>query len=273
MIYRSTRGRTRPWTAERGYSLVEMMVAIAVALFLLAGMVSILQTTRRSSGNQTALTQLQDSERIAMTMLSSSVEAAGYYPDPDTNSISDELAAEGNFQVGQVVFGGPNAVTINGNSTGDILTVRYNAGPNEDVINCQGATNATGTGPVEYVNTFAIQVDANNVPYLGCSTDGGNTYAPLATNVSKMEISYGVGTASTIPNTTGIAVDTYLATADMVNAGQLNPYLWTNVYSIKVTLTFPNPMPGQPGASPRPIQFTRVIGIMSRIGVNVVSFQ
>jgi type IV pilus assembly protein PilW len=273
MTKRSTRSRRRLWTAERGYSLVEMMVAIAVALFLLAGMVSILQTTRRSSGNQTALTQLQDSERIAMTMLSSSIETAGYYPDPDTNSIADQLAALGNFQVGQVVFGGTNPLLINGNSTGDILTVRYNANPKEDVINCQGTSNVNLVNPAKYVNTFAIQLDANNVPYLGCSVDGGNTYAPLATNVSKMEISYGVSTASTVPNTTGVPVDTYLATADMVNAGELNPYLWTNVYSVKVKLTFPNPMPGQPGVSPQPIQFTRVIGIMSRIGVNVVSFQ
>ena len=59
----------------------------------------------------------------------------------------------------------------------------------------------------------------------------------------------------------------------MIAAAKLNPFLWTNVYSIKVTLTFPNPLANQPGASTTPIQFTKVIGIMSRIGVDVTSTQ
>ena len=47
-------------TFERGYSLIEILVAMAVALFLLGGMLTILQTTHKVSGNQNLLAQLQD---------------------------------------------------------------------------------------------------------------------------------------------------------------------------------------------------------------------
>jgi len=61
--------------AERGFTLVELMVAITVALFLLGGLFATVQSTRRTYGNQNLMAQLQDNERLAMTMLSTAIES------------------------------------------------------------------------------------------------------------------------------------------------------------------------------------------------------
>ena len=264
-----------PRAQQTGYSLVELSVALAVALFLLAGLFSVLQNTRKTSTSQSQLAALQDNERMALTMITGVVEAGGYYPRPDTNTISDQLPAGGVFnQTGQIVYGTANPTA----TLGDTLTVRYNAGANEDVIDCKGTTNAASTAAASYVNQFLVMQDSpKTAPYLACTTDGVN-YAKLVNNVAKMEVSYGINSAATIANTTGAAVDSYVATADMPAAVALNPVVWTNVYSVKVKLSFVNPLyaqPGQPAAPGQPatIPFTKVIGIMSRVGVDVVSFK
>lgn len=272
----TTRLSAHPRAQEAGYSLVEMSVALAVALFLLAGLFSVLQNTRKASTSQTQIAELQDNERIALTMITGVVEAGGYYPNPDTNTISGQLPVSGVFaQTGQIVYGTANPTA----GLGDTLTVRYNAGANEDVIDCKGTTNAANAAAASYVNQFLIQQDsATTPPYLACTTDGGTTYAKLVNNVAKMEVSYGVNSAATVANTTGAAVDSYVRTADMAAAVAANSVLWTNVYSVKVKLSFVNPLYAQPGQPAAPgqqptIPVTKVIGIMSRVGVDVVSFK
>lgn len=276
MKHAITRRRAHPRAQQTGYSLIELSVALVIALFLLAGFFSILQNTRKTSTSQSQIAELQDNERIALTMISGVIEAGGYYPKPDSNTITDQLPAGGVFgQTGQIVYGTTNVNP----ALGDTLTVRYNADAGEDVIDCKGATNAASTSAAAYVNQFLIMQDSTTTPpYLACTTDGGNTYAKLVNNVAKLEVFYGVNSAATIANTTGVPVDKYVATADMAAAAAANPALWTNVYSVKVKLSFVNPLyaqPGQPTAPGQPatLAFTKVIGIMSRVGVDVVSFK
>ena len=71
---------------QRGFTLIEILVALFVGLFLLGGLFTILQTTRRTSSNQTGLTQLQDEQRMAMSMLNDVVQNAGYF---DGQHLSD----------------------------------------------------------------------------------------------------------------------------------------------------------------------------------------
>jgi type IV pilus assembly protein PilW len=263
-------GMLRVRATQRGYSLVELSVAMVIALFLLAGFLTVLQGTRRTSTNQNLLAQLQDNERIAMTMITNVIESAGYYPNPETSQFDQELPIRAPFvKIGQAVTGLPNA-----NATlGDMMTIRYNAGPSEDVIDCVGDTNSgNAAGEARYVNQFAIQqpADPTQPPYLACSVDGGNTFVKLVNNVSRMDILYGVSTTATEDNSTNGAVDSYL------NAGAMSDSNWTNVYSVKVTLTFLNPLYSQPGkpvdpSQPQFITFSKIIGLMSRVGVDVVN--
>ena len=68
------------FAAQRGFSMVELVVAMSIGVFLLAGLFTILQGTRHASSDQTALAQLQDNERIAMSVMTDIVQAAGYFP-------------------------------------------------------------------------------------------------------------------------------------------------------------------------------------------------
>ena len=43
--------------------------------------------TRRTSATQSALSQLQDNQRIAMTLITNIVQKAGYFADPVTQQL------------------------------------------------------------------------------------------------------------------------------------------------------------------------------------------
>ncbi len=81
-----TRVSCTPRPRMRGFTLVELMVTIAIALFLLGGLVMIVQNVRQTYGNQQSLAQLQDAQRFAMTVITDVVQAAGYFPTPATET-------------------------------------------------------------------------------------------------------------------------------------------------------------------------------------------
>ena len=283
MRHRNNRAPAFRRAAQRGYSLIELSVAMLVALFLLAGLLTVLEGTRKTSVSQSSLAQLQDDERIAMTMITSVVEMAGYYPNADValgNQVTDDFLAAAPFGTpGQVVFGMANTTA----AFGDVLVVRYKAGPNEDVINCQGTSNGANGTAVAYTNEFAVQqADATSPPYLACSTDGGKTFVKLVNNVTKLQVDFGIESTDKRDNVVGVPVDGYVGISDpntpsMANALAANPNQWTDVYSVKVQVTFVNPLyqpiPNQPPVLGQPptVTFTRVIGLMSRVGVDVTN--
>jgi hypothetical protein len=57
-------------------------------------------------------------------------------------------------------------------------------------------------------------------------------------------------------------VDTYLD-ANGVTTGNY----WSNVISVKLTLTYVNPLSGQAGQTTTTIPFTRVVDVMQKTGV------
>ncbi len=255
MNHTSMRRRSR--ARQHGFTMIELSVAILIALFLLVGLYTILQGTSHTSTNQNLLAQLQDDERVATTMMTDVIQSAGYFPDAATNPFATALPAAGAFTtVGQVVTGGANP----SGTGGDIITVRFQTDPGDGVLNCLGTSNSTG-GRHIFINTFSI----NTQGQLVCELDNSGNKVPLASGIQSLQIFYGVSSASTLTNATDGQVDAYLP------ASQMTATNWTNVYSVKMQITFTNPLNGQPGQSPT-ITFSRVVGIMSRIGVNVVDY-
>ena len=53
----------------RGFTLIEILIALLIGIFLLGALLTIVQANRTVFGNQNKLSQLQDSERMAMTMI------------------------------------------------------------------------------------------------------------------------------------------------------------------------------------------------------------
>lgn len=249
-----------PATRERGYSMIELSIAILIALFLLGGVLLVEQSVHRAYGDQSGLTQLQDEERFAMTLITEVVQAAGHYPDPTKNSIDTALPALTSttpqsqqliFQQEQSVFGLYNT----GTPVADSIAVRFMTAAQENLTLCDGTTGAANT----YTNYFFVTGNATSGYYLDCELQTGATWAAspvqLVKGLQKIRVLYGINTSGT-DNT----VDTYL------RADQMSSANWLNVTSVKITLTFANPLAADPGQSPT-MTFTRVIGLMSRIGV------
>lgn len=245
---------------QKGYTLVEVMVAITIALVLMAGALLMVQHTRNAFKAQNQLSQLQESERMAMALITDVIQSTGYYPNPHTFTDAQTLVSP-SF----ATPGAPNITTkAVANAVGDTITVRYAAGPADNVYNCRGDKN-TSAGPFEtWENTFSVVPDVpaqDGTPQfkLQCTlwslSAGAAPPAPLVSGVRNLTIQYGINTAGAgAPS----CADRYKATKDMVAAD------WSNICSVKVTLTFANPFNPPGGAKPT-IDFTRVIAVMNQV--------
>jgi len=244
-----------PRVRQRGLTLVELMVAITVSIFLAGGLLMMVQSTRNAFGNQNLLGQLQDNERLAMSFLTSVVESTGYFPDPVNNTSALLLPANATFVTpGQAVVGTLGAAPP---GPGDSVTIRFAAAAGDaNLFNCLGLTN-TAAATDTFTNTFSVnaqkQLQCTATSQLGTFAP---TTVPLVTGVENLTILYGIKRSA---NDTGSCADTYL------NAGQMLVADWSNVCSVSVAITFINPIPPQ---NPPTITIRRVIATMSAAGVN-----
>jgi type IV pilus assembly protein PilW len=248
----------------RGFTLVELMVTVAIALFLIGGLLTIIQNVRNRYSDQQALAQLQDQQRFAMGVITDIVQQAGYFPNPVTNTPDTALTAVGPYQSGQAFFGTHPA----GNPA--TLSVRFRInqinGTVVDGILCDGSTNWT-VGPDNlYTNTFSVVPPAGNVPgQLQCSVNGAPART-IVNGIQDLQVLYGV--KRTI--TSDYNVDTYLDATQMLPNGSGGPNGgndWENISAVRVTITFTNPMANTPG-QPATVLFERVIQVMGRAGVH-----
>jgi type IV pilus assembly protein PilW len=239
--------------AQRGFTLVELMVTVAIAMFLLFGLFHIVQNVRVTYANQQLLAQLEDAQRLAMVMITDVTQEAGYFPNPVAYSAAD-LPAVGAFQQGQAIYGThPNGL----NPPGDTLQVRYMTLSGDGILNCHGTSNTSGATFV-YTNTFSVDQATGQ---LMCDPGDGTGPLPLVTGVTNLQVLYGVKRNFAI---TGNDVDTYLTGSQMLATD------WPNVTSVTITLTFPNPLAATTTSEgvnqPPTLTFTRVIDVMNRTG-------
>jgi len=66
--------------APRGFSMVEMLIALAVGMLITSAALGILLANRKTAGITRALGQLQENERLAFALLSADLRRAGDYP-------------------------------------------------------------------------------------------------------------------------------------------------------------------------------------------------
>jgi type IV pilus assembly protein PilW len=230
----------------RGFTLVELLIAVAIALFLIGGVLTLVQSTRDAFGNQTKLAQFQDNQRLTMTFMAEVIESAGYYPDPFHNTVGAVLPPTAPFTVaGQGVTG----------SAGDTITVRFGAGPGDNVFGCNGVQNGAVAPYDVFTSKFFVDPVNNQLKCTPSTNAGPQTTVVLVNGVTSLTAVYGVKRS---PADTGSCADTYLSTANMLAAD------WPNVCSIAVTVQFKNPI--TPAATP--ISITRLIAVMSTAGVN-----
>lgn len=235
--------------AQRGLGLVELMVALLIGLFLLAGLGALFLNMKQAFTSQDQLSQLQDNERLVLTVLTTTVQAAGYYPDPLVNTPATDLPAAtgagyGSFAAGQGVVG------MTGSSgASDTITSRYVTASGDGLMDCLGNVNPAASGANKLVmNTFTVSA-ANE---LLCSTDGGTTTTPLVGGVTSLKVLYATDTAGD-----GTALQ-YLDAAAVTSHSW-----WPQVRTARITVTLANPFAAQPG-QPASVAWTQVVNLMNK---------
>lgn len=231
---------------ERGFTLLEIMISLTIGLFLLGALLIIVQTNKTVFMNQNKLSQLQDAERMALTMMSDVIQSAGYFPDPTVNTQASALTAVAPFASGESISG-----VYSANSPGDQIFVRYMTAGGDNVLNCSGQSNPTGGANTRYVNSFQVLNGQ-----LVCTMNG--TPYNLVSGVTNLSFLYGVKA-----NVAAAAndVDTYMNATQVTAAG-----LWSNVITVLVQLTFTNPLYVANQGQPQTISVQRVVGVMNQTG-------
>lgn len=247
---------------SRGMTLIELMVAITVGLFLLLAMYAIFVSFKLTSQSQNGLAQMQDDQRMSMTILSQIAQSAGYFGNVQTQLVNTALLADNStvsgvsFSAGQALFG-----TDSGSATApDTLYIRFQSLQNDGVLNCLGNTNTASAGTVTYINQLAV---ASSTLQLTCGINGaaaqpivGGLASPVTTcpsigyrGISNIQFLYGVD-----PGNTG-SVTQYVTAGSVTN--------WLNVRSLRATLSMQ--YCGQIGAAPVTISFPRFIFLPNQI--------
>jgi type IV pilus assembly protein PilW len=256
LITRHSRARSQ------GFTLVELLIAIALAIFLIGGVLAIVQDTRRATSSQGQATQLQDSVRLAMTVMTDVIETTGYYTSPQSEAQVDAFPAVAPFVGGQTING---TGAFGAAAPGDTVSVQYQTATGDGILNCGGTSNVSGANEY-FINSFSVDALGN----LNCTLTSAagvqvipliqaGAAGPNQLQVLNLQILYGVQTDITASNG---SADSYMD-ATQVAATTINSYpAWDYVVSVRITLSFNNPVAGLP-----PLQFTRIIPIMSKMGV------
>jgi type IV pilus assembly protein PilW len=235
---------------QRGFTLVEMMVAVSIGLIIALGFTVSFVNLKATWGTQDKLAQLQDNERLAMTYLTSTIEEAGYFIDSTPPGKSKATALTGTFTdatYGNVVAG----QFIAGSSTAPVsLSTVYQSASGDGILTCQGATNSSG-GTVNIRNTFYVDTTAHTlnckVTTVPDTTALDAAPAALVSNVDSMSVLYAVDT-----DADGSA-DKYLAASAVTD--------WTIVKAVRITVNFINPNAVSAGAATIP--WTQTINLMN----------
>lgn len=152
---------------QHGLSLIEIMVALVISLFLLAGLLQMFISTRQSARIQENLSRVQENGRYAIDYLGRVIRLAGYrsketikrgdsFEERFTNKlpIQDNVSdlSGSDSKIPTIIFEGEN--------TGE--------GEVRDCLN-QLITSAPSS-PVLATNTLKIETDSTGNPRLRCQT-------------------------------------------------------------------------------------------------------
>ena len=193
---------TRMPANSGGFSLVELLVALVIGLFLLMGLSTYFVQNKQTYTYQQAQANQQEHERIFAMLLGRGLRQAGYAP-MDTNRLTGQelvFPASGSFGSGEFVFGteGTHNVTVNGVAGAqaypdDTFSVRFIG--DASLARCDGTLSVAGADSIDLFSTDGVT--------FSCTTDGaattglfGTASVPLTQQfrVLGMAVTYGLDT-------------------------------------------------------------------------------
>lgn len=243
-VYKADGRRASPY-GQAGLSLVELLVALALSLFISAGLVVMFQSSSQSYRVQHQNATLAQRERLAATFVGSVVQSAGYYNQPAVYSQATAFPASGVISTGQYLFG-TDGTWAGGES--DTLTLRMLPSPGDEVLNCLGKRNTSGVGQL-YVNTLYLDT-ANQ--QLACTVSGpliATQTQPILDGITSLQVLYGVDTDG------DGSADQYLDASAVPD--------WTAVRSVTTAVEFAalDAATGNGNTTGQPVKFSAVFPV------------
>jgi type IV pilus assembly protein PilW len=232
--------------AERGFGLVEIMIALVLSSFLMLGLATMVSNVSGTYNSQSTFAAVNDKERFASTIMHDMITPAGYYSLSmltqtylNSSSIPTRMLAlpagggsNYSYVAGQAVSG----ATGSSATAPDQLNIRFQANtadpgsPFDCMGNTAAPTGSTGTALATGVYESQLSVDTTkNALVCQIGTNGAAVGSPtiLMDGISNMKILYGY---------------------DAQNLGYANQYVpassiaagnnWLLVRSVQITLTF-----------------------------------
>lgn len=237
-------------STQSGLSIIELMIAMFIGLFLLAGISSTYLYSKKSSTQRDELSILEDNGRLALEILSKTIQHTGYtssigFPIEKfitaSNPVQSKPCTSGNSVKSMATFSEASivannndaAVSTNASDTigvvflGDDSVTTDCAGgplPSECQITSTTSSNPTETAAARIFNTFYLK-DSAVGRELKCAGSGSDAAVTIADGVENMQILYGINADSSSDR----SVERYVNADDVGN-------LWSNVTSVKIAL-------------------------------------
>ncbi len=193
---------------QKGLTLVEIMVALVISLFLLAGLLQLFISTRQSSRIQENLSRVQENGRFAIEYVSRVVRLAGYRSG---DTIRQEKAFEEAFS-NKRFQGGV-----------DFITVRFE-GENADQGEIRNCLNQPINASTVSSDTLRVVNNTLQCSAIVTPPGGAPQTQPIVDGVESMQIFYGETVGGDLR---------YVPAADVSN--------WNNVFSARIILTLRTP--------------------------------
>lgn len=210
---------------QSGFSLIELMIAMALSLIILLAVVQVFLSSRQTYVLSDDLSRIQENGRFSLEFLAKNVRVAGYQANkadslhPFYTDACEEFAP----------------CTNNGNGNGsDRFAVWLNPAPDDGSdIDCTGATvNANDVIANVYYITTNADTGINSLTCRGFNITNNAWNAveqPLIDGIDNMQILYGVDNADPAdPGTLDTGLNQYLS-AEQVND-------WSLVKSARIAL-------------------------------------
>ncbi len=182
---------------QRGFTLVELMVALVIGLVILLGVAKIFSANRVTYSVLEATGRLQENGQYALNFISQQLRLTGYFPVPYEQTGTKTAFEERAFGVGS-----PPLIGTEGGGANDSLTLAYyttttdcvGGAPTGGVVDpIQGFTTpsiggAPGIPASIAINAITITNGASGRPALWCNA------VEVAESIENLQIRYGEDT-------------------------------------------------------------------------------
>jgi len=167
---------------QSGISLIEIMVALLIGVFLLGGVLQIFIGSKQTYWMQENLSRLQENGRLALDFLANDIRMAGYWGCLGTSSTNTDIAGTNdNSNHSDTIDDGTDTVSVKGAFA---LTPAGTCGTSVDTAG------SCGTGVNCYTDTSSMVTYRINNGVLKKNTDD------LIEGIENIQILYGVDTDS-----------------------------------------------------------------------------